>query len=64
MGLSFFTALVGNVWPLVNPWKIVFECADGLARRLSGVGLELREPYPEGWGVWPAVVLYAAFVWV
>jgi hypothetical protein len=64
VGLSFFTALVGNVWPLVNPWKILFEWTDGLARRLLGVGLELREPYPEGWGVWPAVVLYAAFVWV
>lgn len=64
VGLSFFTALVGNVWPLVNPWKIVFECAEGFARRLLGVGLEQREPYPEGWGVWPAVVLYAGFVWV
>jgi hypothetical protein len=63
VGLSFFTAFVGNVWPLVNPWKIVFEWADGLARRL-GRGLELHEPYPDGWGVWPATVLYAAFVWV
>jgi hypothetical protein len=51
VGLSFFTALVGNVWPLVNPWKILFEWADGLARRLLGVGLELHEPYPAGWGV-------------
>ena len=63
VGLSFFTAFVGNVWPLVNPWKVLFEWADGLARRLGG-GLELHEPYPAGWGVWPAVVLYTAFVWV
>ncbi len=63
VGLSFFTAFVGNVWPLVNPWKVLFEWADGLASRL-GAGLELHEPYPDGWGVWPAVVLYAAFVWI
>jgi Cu/Zn superoxide dismutase len=64
VGLSFFTAFVGNVWPVVNPWKILFEWADRLARRL-GVkdGLELHEPYPAGWGVWPALILYGAFVW-
>ena len=63
VGLSFFTAFVGNLWPLVNPWAMLFEWADGLARRLGG-RLELHEPYPEGWGVWPAVALYAAFIWV
>jgi hypothetical protein len=63
VGLSFFTAFVGNVWPLVNPWKILFEWAEELAARL-GVWLEMREPYPDAWGVWPAVVLYAAFVWI
>jgi hypothetical protein len=65
VGLSFFTALVGNLWALVNPWKILFEWADGLARRL-GVedGLELREPYPESWGIWPALALLFIFVWI
>jgi hypothetical protein len=63
VGFSFFTAFVGNLWPLVNPWKILFEWAEGLARRL-GVGLEMHEPYPEAWGVWPAVALYVAFVWI
>ncbi len=63
VGLSFFTAFVGNLWPLVNPWAMLFEWADGLARRMGG-RLELHEPYPEGWGVWPAVALYAAFIWV
>ncbi len=65
VGFSFFTAFVGNVWPLLNPWKVLFEWAEGLAHRL-GVrkGLELNEPYPPSWGVWPALALYAAFVWV
>jgi hypothetical protein len=65
VGLSFFTALVGNVWPLVNPWGVLFDWGEGLARRLSRRdGLELGERYPEGLGVWPAVGLYLAFVWV
>src|SRR5215210_771620 len=34
VGLAFLTALVGNLWELVNPWKILFEWAEGLVRRL------------------------------
>ena len=65
VGFSFFTAFVGNVWPLVNPWSILFDWAEGLARRLGyRDGLELGEPYPEALGVWPAVGLYLVFVWV
>ena len=65
VGFSFFTAFVGNLWPLVNPWKVLFEWADALVRRL-GVesGLELKETYQASFlGIWPAVVFYAAFVW-
>jgi len=64
VGLSFFTAFVGNVWPLVNPWRVLFDWAEGLARRFGyRDGLELDEPYPEPLGVWPAVGLYLVFVW-
>jgi hypothetical protein len=62
-GPELLHGLFGNVWLLVNPWRILFEWADRTARRL-GAGLEMHEPYPDGGGVWPAVVLYAAFVWV
>jgi hypothetical protein len=65
VGLSIFTAFVGNIWPLVNPWKILFECGDGLARRLGlREGLQLHGPYPPALGVWPALALFFAFVWV
>ena len=65
VGLGFFTAFVGNVWALVNPWEVTFEWADTLVRRLgSRNGLELRETYPASWGLWPAVALYGVFVWL
>lgn len=65
VGFGFFVAFVGNLWPLVNPWKVLFEWTEALVRRLRlGDGLELRETYPAALGVWPAVALYAVFVWV
>lgn len=64
VGLSYFSALVGNIWPLLNPWKISFEWADALARWLGGAGLEGLHPYPARWGVWPALLGYVAFIWL
>ena len=65
VGLSLFTAFVGNLWPLVNPWRVIFDWAEGLVRRLGyRDGLELDEPYPEALGIWPAVGLYLVFVWI
>src|SRR5215218_3405320 len=65
VGLSFFTAFVGNIWPLINPWQVLFEWAERLAR-VAGLkrGLHLGEKYPERWGIWPALVLYAGFIWI
>jgi hypothetical protein len=64
VGFSFFTALVGNLWPLVSPWSVLFDWAGVLARRLgSRDGLGLGEPYPGALGIWPAVGLYLVFVW-
>jgi hypothetical protein len=65
VGFSLFTAFVGNLWPLVNPWRVVFDWAEGLVRRLGyRDGLEFDEPYPEALGIWPAVGLYLVFVWI
>lgn len=65
VGFSLFVALVGNLWSLVNPLKILFEWADGLARRLGvDEGLDGGAPYPAFWGVWPALALFFVFVWV
>jgi hypothetical protein len=64
VGFSFFTALVGNLWPLVSPWGVLFDWAEGLVRRLGfRGGLELGEHYPVALGIWPGVGLYLVFVW-
>jgi len=65
VGLSFFTAFVGNIWPLINPWQVLFEWTEELARLLGlKRGLQLGGPYPESWGIWPALALYAGFIWI
>jgi hypothetical protein len=65
VGLSYVSALGGNLWALINPWRAVFECAEILHRRLrSGRELSLHLPYPSALGVWPGVVLFLGFAWV
>jgi hypothetical protein len=65
VGLTFLTAIAGNLWELVNPWKVLFEWTDGLARQFGGgKSLGPYASYPPKWGVWPALGLYFGFVWV
>ena len=62
VGMGYIVALVGNVWVFVNPWKITFEWY----RRLRGHANEPEDPpftYPEGLGVWPALLLFFLFAW-
>jgi len=52
LGLSYVTVLFGNVFALANPWQT-------LAHRMA----RGRYAYPSWLGCWPALLLYAAFVW-
>jgi hypothetical protein len=63
VGLAVFSAFVGNLWALVNPWRTIFDWADRLYRTSRDGGLGLRLPYPEVLGVWPAVVLLLVVSW-
>ena len=57
VGLSFFTALFGNLWALVNPWGAAW----GLAEKIAGHRLGGRRSYPARWGQWPAALVFAGF---
>ncbi|WP_232702559.1 hypothetical protein [Halobacterium wangiae] len=53
-GYAMSTYLVGNSWPVVNPWRT-------LARVLP---TSSQRPYPERYGAWPSVAGLLALVWV
>lgn len=53
-GLTMVAYLIGNPWPLVNPWRTIVE----------SVPTDRLRPYPERVGVWPAVVGLLALVFV
>jgi hypothetical protein len=65
IGLAYLSALVGNLWAVINPWRTMFEAVETLYRGVSGrPELSLRLPYPSALGVWPAFVLLLTFAWI
>ncbi|MFO1184889.1 MAG: hypothetical protein U1E56_08885 [Bauldia sp.] len=63
VGLAFLSALVGDVWRVINPFATLFGWAERLFARLTGRSLSLQLAYPTWLGTWPAVLLFAAFAW-
>ncbi|HEV2039662.1 MAG TPA: hypothetical protein VGT81_06400 [Casimicrobiaceae bacterium] len=65
VGMAYISALLGNLWALVNPLDTLFAWAEALCARIRpGCKLSLGLRYPDALGVWPAVVLFLAFVWM
>ena len=64
VGMAYVAALLGNVWMVINPWKILFEWVEGI------LGLRVKHEqvgivrYPKNWDVWPALVLFLVFAWL
>jgi hypothetical protein len=54
IGFTYLTALVGDLWGLLNPWSTLYPAGRFKPRR------EL----PAAVGVWPAVALLLAFAWI
>lgn len=57
VGLAYVSALIGNLWAVVNPWAAIFRWGE---RAMPPRGCL---PYPPALGMWPAVILFAAFAW-
>jgi hypothetical protein len=65
VGTAFVSALVGNVWSLFNPLDGLYRLIEAALRRLRpGRPTSLHRHYPSRLGVWPAVALFLAFVWM
>lgn len=54
IGFTYLTALVGDVWALVNPWNALYPAGR----------FEPRRELPAAVGVWPAVALLLVFAWI
>ncbi|MDH3240623.1 MAG: hypothetical protein OEO83_08145, partial [Alphaproteobacteria bacterium] len=64
VGLAYVAALLGNPWPAVNPFAILFRWAEAaFGWATGGRSLALGLPYPAWLGAWPAALLFAAFAW-
>ena len=64
VGMAYVAALLGNVWMVVNPWKITFEWGERLLGRRPGHREAGMFKYPQRWDVWPALVLFLVFTWL
>ncbi len=65
VGTAFTVALLGNLWALLNPWKIIYGWLEGLYRQFwPDQEMTLGVNYPVGWGMWPAVALFFVFAWL
>ncbi len=65
VGMAYISALLGDLWALVNPLDTLFAWAEVLYARIRPGGrLALGLRYPEALGAWPAVVLFLVFVWM
>jgi hypothetical protein len=65
VGLSLLVACIGDIWPLLDPWRTLFAMLDALMRRCGrpqGASLGLR--WPAWLGAWPAVLLLLAWSWL
>ncbi|MGB1580390.1 MAG: hypothetical protein ACPHER_02655 [Nevskiales bacterium] len=60
LGFAYATALLGNWYALINPWKLL---SDSLARLWPGY-TKGRWAYPQALQSWPALALYAGFIWL
>jgi len=60
LGVTYFTALIGDIYALMNPWRTLCEW---LERFDSGLFRGLLR-YPEWLGYYPALALYMAFIWI
>jgi hypothetical protein len=63
VGIALVSAFVGPVWHWLDPFSTIHDIGAAVLRRL-GVAPWTPADYPSGLGRWPAVIGFAAFVWL
>ncbi len=64
VGMGLITALIGNLWTVVNPWSIIFDSIEMVYIRFTKNKITPIVKYPANWDVWPAVIGFLLFAWV
>ncbi len=57
LGLTYLTAVIGNVYAIINPWKILSDWV--IPSYYEGI-----ISYPRSLGYYPALVFYFLFIWL
>jgi hypothetical protein len=60
LGFTYLTALIGNLYEIVNPWNVMTAWAEVCGLDLSTA----RLTYPEWLGYYPAFLFYIALIWI
>lgn len=60
LGFTYFTAIGGNIYALINPWRSLVDLTEKLGLDLS----KSRLRYPSGLGYLPAFAFYVALIWI
>jgi len=64
VGLALVSALLGDLFRALNPWRALGRAGGWVLARLSGGAPPEPLPYPPALGCWPAFVGIVAFGWV
>jgi hypothetical protein len=65
IGFTYLSAVAGDLWAVLNPWKALYGWAEAIARWIRPAArFGLGQRLPERLGVWPATVLLLAFAWL
>ena len=62
VGLTFAHAVLGYLWPIVNPWTAPARLVRRVLGRIGGDDAGMLD-WPEALGAWPAVALLLLFAW-
>jgi hypothetical protein len=60
LGCFYLVAIIGDLYALANPWRAL---CDVVERAVPGL-FRPRRHYPRGFGYYPALILYMAFIWI
>ena len=60
LGFTYSVAILGNVWTIVNPWKIIAEGIEAV----TGKKMEGILAYPKVLSFYPALAFYFLFIWL